>query len=73
MDEKLSKIICGVLKINNEELAQNVNSKDIWDSMHRVEIFFAVEDEFGIQFSEDEMAEIDTPQSLGNIVLAKVK
>lgn len=36
-----------------------------WDSLKHIEVIFAVEDELGLQFSEEELAELD---SVGKIV-----
>lgn len=31
-----------------------------WDSLKHIEIMFALEDEFGIEFSEEELASLDS-------------
>jgi acyl carrier protein len=36
-----------------------------WDSLKHIEVVFALEDELGLQFSEEDMANLD---SVGNIV-----
>ena len=35
-----------------------------WDSLHHVEIVFAVESTLGIQFEADELPELDSSQAL---------
>jgi acyl carrier protein len=35
-----------------------------WDSLKHIQIIFAVEERFGIQLGEDEMAECDTVERL---------
>lgn len=73
MEDKILEIIADGIKINKEELLNNLDSKEIWDSLLRVEILFAIEEEFDIVFSEEELAEITTPAILYNAVLNKVE
>lgn len=73
MEDKILEIIANGIKINKEELLNNLDSKEIWDSLVRVEILFAIEEEFDIVFSEEELAEITTPAILYNAVLNKVE
>ena len=39
-----------------------------WDSLKHVEILFALEDEFGVRFDEDELARLDSLESLTDSV-----
>jgi acyl carrier protein len=41
-----------------------------WDSLKHIEIIFAVEDELGLQFSEDELANLDSVASIVDIALS---
>ena len=47
-------------------LGRTITSEDLrstapaWDSLKRIEIIFAVEEKFGIQFTQKEMAELDS-------------
>ena len=41
-----------------------------WDSLRHVEIIFAVEEAFGVQFSEDEMANVSSLSEFVDIVEA---
>jgi acyl carrier protein len=38
-----------------------------WDSLKHVEIIFAVEDELGIEFSEKELASLDSVAKIVNV------
>lgn len=66
MREEIIKLISEILEITEEQLVANLDSKEVWDSLKRVEIFFAIEDEFSISFSENMMAKLDTPEKLLN-------
>ena len=59
MKDSIIEIMTEILKIEKDELLENFDSREIWDSLLRVEILFAVEEEFDIQFDEEELAELD--------------
>jgi acyl carrier protein len=42
-----------------------------WDSLKHVEIMFAVEDEFSVSFTEEELAELDSVERIVDAVLEK--
>jgi acyl carrier protein len=43
---------------------------DQWDSLKHIEVIFALEDEFNIQFSEEEMGKLDSVSKIIEKVLA---
>ena len=73
MQEKILGIIENFLKLDHQTLLDNLENKEIWDSLIRVEILFAIEDEFDISFEEEELSQISTPASLCNLVKCKVE
>ena len=72
MEDQIFRLISEVLKIDDKKLRADCNNKDIWDSIQRVEVLFAFEDEFGIVFSEEELSELNTPQKVLEAVIRKV-
>lgn len=42
-----------------------------WDSLKHIEIMFALEDELGTEFSEEELAKLDSVTKIVDAVLAK--
>jgi acyl carrier protein len=42
-----------------------------WDSLKHIEIIFAVEDELGLQFSEEELASIDSVAKIVDLAVAQ--
>lgn len=72
MENKVLEIIEGLLGIDHKEMLENLGNKDIWDSFTRVEVLFAVEEEFDVSFEQDELSEINTPASLCHILKSKV-
>lgn len=73
MKDSILEIMTDILKIGQDELLENFDSREIWDSLLRVEILFAVEEEFDIQFDEEELAELVTPQKLCEATLRKAE
>lgn len=73
MKENILEIMIGILKLKREDLINHFDEREVWDSMSRVEILFAIEEEFGIQFSEDELAVLVTPQKLCETTLRKAE
>ena len=73
MKENILKIMAEILKTDQEDLLAHFDERERWDSLARVEILFALEDEFEIQFSGEEIADLNTPQRLCEAVLRKAK
>ncbi len=42
-----------------------------WNSLKHLEIMFAVEEELGVEFTEDELAELDSAEKIVNAALAR--
>lgn len=71
MRETIIGIIAEVLGVDQETVLHRFSDKDVWDSLLRVEVLFAIEDEFHIQFTEEELAAMTTPAKLCEIVAGK--
>ncbi len=56
--KKLNGIFCDVLDLDEVELKDETSSSDIevWDSLGQIQLVFAIEQEFGIKFSSEEMS-----------------
>lgn len=68
--EKLNKILSQNLKISLEEVSKNLGMKDVnnWDSLSHMNIIVTIEDEFNIQLTGDEIAEMTTFDKIREIV-----
>lgn len=73
MKESILEIMTEVLKMEKDALLERFDDREVWDSLLRVEILFAVEEEFDIRFEEDELAELVTPQKLCEATLRKAE
>ena len=60
MDNKIKKIISIVFEIELNKINDNSSPDNIenWDSLRHMMLIDALEDEFDIQFSDDEMTEL---------------
>lgn len=72
MREEILEIMSEILKKSIEELEAGIEDRDTWDSLKRVEIMFAVEDEYGITFEEEDLQEMDTPAKFIALSIKKV-
>jgi acyl carrier protein len=73
--EKVNSIIATVLKITSEKAAENHIMKDIptWDSLKHMELIVAIESEFGIEISGDDIAEMLSFDAIRQTVAKYVK
>ena len=44
-----------------------------WDSLKHVEIVFALEDQYGVQFDESEFALMDSPAAIATLLLPRLE
>lgn len=60
MEDKLKKTLATILNLPVEKINENSSPANIpeWDSLKQMQIMLAVEDEFGIQFSDDEIHQL---------------
>ena len=72
MREEIIKIIAEILKKDVSEIEAGLDDVNTWDSLNRVEIMFAVEDEYGITFEED-LPEISTPAKFIELAIKKAE
>ncbi len=60
MEERIYELVADILGKDIEELKSMADEKGLWDSLKRVEIMFALEEEFDIVFEADEIVYMDT-------------
>jgi len=56
MENKLKKILSLILEVEEEKIDYDTSADNIedWDSLNQMNIIVALEEEFNIQFDEDE-------------------
>lgn len=60
MKDKIKLIIAQVLNIPVESIQDDASTKTIenWDSLNHMNIIFAIEDEFSINFADEDIMEL---------------
>lgn len=71
MEKRIIDIITEILKLDNNMLMAHFNDNTIWDSLQRIEVIFAMEDEFDFRFDEEELALLTTPKGLYEAILKR--
>ena len=68
MNETIKKIVTIVAQVTGkteEDLTGRLEEEGLWDSFNKVEIVFAIEDEFGVKLNGDMIKSFNT---VGDIV-----
>jgi acyl carrier protein len=63
IEEGLIDILGSVLKTAINKETTRFNNED-WDSLNHMEIIFSIEEKFGVQFTEEEIGQMDSFASL---------
>lgn len=72
MEEKIITIISECTEHNTDYLKANPEEQKLWDSLQRVEIVLALEEEFDLMFEPEEIEAMLDVQSIINLVRGKV-
>lgn len=72
MKEKIISIIAEITKIEQTELLENMDTAKLWDSMKQIEVILALEEEYGIQFEQNELTELTTTGKIVDVLQRKV-
>ena len=75
IDEKLNKIVGDILDIDDREVSDELTPEttENWDSMHHLRLVTAIEQEFSISFSMNEIQSIQKISRLRELVNHHVK
>jgi len=71
MDNELLELICDVIGADPGDLSLEVSREDIdeWDSLNHLRIITAVEQQYRVSLSMDEIESIDSIQRLKELIL----
>ncbi len=72
MEEQIINIVSSFVGKSAEELKELINEEGVWDSLQKVEIIIALEDEFDIAFTVEEIAGINTIAQIVNKIREKI-
>ncbi len=68
--EKLNKILADSFEISETEVLKNLSMDDIssWDSLTHMSLIVAIEDDFGIELTGDDIADMTSCDAIRTIV-----
>ena len=71
--KKLTTVMSQVLKLPEESISPDSSRKNLepWDSLKHLNLMLALEDAFEVEFSDGEIASIDTFEALVQSLQAK--
>ncbi len=66
MEERLKRAIAAVLGLEEREVTNDAGPGNIknWDSLKQMQIMLALEDEFDVRFSDDEIHQLTSYRSI---------
>ena len=72
--EKLSSIFKILFNLSDLELTDGLSAKDVpgWDSFNHVNLIINIEEEFGVQFTNDEVGGMQNVGSLKTLLASKI-
>ena len=72
--DKLSGIFKTLFNRPDLELDNNLSAKDVpgWDSFNHVNLIINIEEEFGVQFSNEEVGGMQNVGNLKNLLASKI-
>ena len=72
--EKLNGIISRVLEIDESKLSDtmDINNVPFWDSINQMALIVAIEEDFEIELSFDEISEMNSVKKIHEIIAAKI-
>lgn len=69
------RVLCVLASILKRDLASDTDATrentEGWDSLKHVELIFAIEDEFAMEFSEEELGGLDSVSRISSLIRAK--
>lgn len=73
MEKRLKTILSNVLGIGEEEIKDSSSVENItsWDSLNHINLIVALEENYGLSFSEEEMLEMTTFGRIKRILSGK--
>ncbi len=70
MNPKLAEVMADILEVKPSELSPETvrDGHPTWDSLNHLRLMTAIEEEFGVQFSMDEIESIETAGELDDLL-----
>jgi len=74
MDTRLQRIFVEILGIPADRVhsGMSTDSEEEWDSLRHMNLIFAIEDEFGVRFGDDEIARLTSVEKIEQSLAQKL-
>lgn len=72
MNDKVLEIVSKVTSLPIDEINNNLDTENMWNSILTVEIVFALEEEFDLMFSQDDIALFTTVTKIVETLSSKL-
>jgi acyl carrier protein len=74
MEDRIKKVMSSVLSVPESAINEKTSPDTVgtWDSLKHMNLVVALEEEFGIQFDDQEMGELLNYQLIRSIIRGKV-
>lgn len=71
--DRLSVIVAGVLRVNRGDITDGLDMEETgtWDSLSHMELIAAIEDEFGIELTADEIISMRSVGAIKTVLRQK--
>lgn len=75
LDERIKKVLAGVFGVSVEQITESSSPDTIekWDSLHHMNLIIALEEEFAVEFSDEEVVELMNYEMIRLILTEKVQ
>ena len=72
--DKLTKLISDILNIDADKIIDDLSIKEVpsWDSLKHIELIVAIEQDFNIQLSFDEIASMQSVRKIKEVIDKKI-
>jgi acyl carrier protein len=71
VEDMVLRVLAAVLDVAHLSTESSRDNTPEWDSLRQVQIIFAVEDEFGVEFTESELSGLGSVAALTDAVVAR--
>ena len=73
LDERLYGVLSSILNVRRDQLGPESSQESVkeWDSVKHMYVMFALEEEFDIEFTDDELVKLSSASVLMEAVAAK--
>lgn len=70
MDDKIKLILSSVFKISVDSISEETSMSSVksWDSINQMKLIVALEEEFGVEFEDDQILQLSSFNAIKDII-----